>query len=185
MAESFVAKAEALHHLVWTKPSAAVTYFLILSLWITMEMAAIMAKIMAGPGCIDQLLRAKGEHIVFEATIELTRRQEALRTEMELEEVMREKAIELAREDPAYAQDKLRQELQARTVLAAHRELQRELRAYLDESDRLRERAGQGSTSRDGAVSHALNLLDREAAQAVIRAFEDHTNSAVNPVPQA
>lgn len=178
---NFIAKAEAMHQLVSDNAAVRLVYLLILLAWTALELAPVLAKLMAGASCIDVWLAHKGQVLELESFARVQKLEAEVQTEQMLQATLDEVLPVLAREEETHLRQLVREQLAARLVLARHQELLRQLATLLAQNERQQAQMQQSGRSKAVVeeIAFILGELERTAALQVRRAF------AETPLPQA
>lgn len=178
---NFIAKAEAMHQLVSDNSAVRLVYLLILLAWTALELAPVLAKLMAGASCVDVSLAHKGQVLELESYARVQKLEAEVQTEQMLQATLDEVLPVLAREEETHLRQLVREQLAARLVLARHQELLRQLATLLTQNERQQAQMQQSGRSKAVVeeIAFILGELERTAALQVRRAF------AETPLPQA
>lgn len=170
---NFAAKAEALHQLVAQDPFVRTVYILILVLWITLEMAPVLAKMMAGATSVDIVLEAKARALELDAITELEQAESDAQRDRIIRDALRERMLEVMRADNELLRPFVIELLQAELVVAPQQELCRQLDELIERTQAHRDRitaAGLDNDSRRQLLA-AVATLERSAADRIHQAF--------------
>jgi len=175
MSDNFVVKAEALHQLVAESPFVRSVYLLVLILWITLEMAPVLTKSMAGESAIDLVLEAKSRELELTHLDRIERQEDEVLMRRDIREALREQLPAFIRENPDTLRSVFDARMTAQGVLTPHNELLGEFEALLERTQVQRDRikhAGFDEVLRRDLLD-AVARLERAAADSVHAAFVD------------
>jgi hypothetical protein len=173
MSNNFVVKAEALHQLVTENGFVRTVYVLVLVLWVTLELAPVVAKAMAGTSSIDVVLTAKARALELKHLSRIEQEEEEVLSRRVILEALRERLPEFARENGDALRALFEERLSAQRVLTAHQELLKQLAELLEMTAAQRQRVKRADLGMEVSdeVMDAIATLERAAANSIHSAF--------------
>lgn len=173
LSNNFVVKAEALHQLVVENPFVRGIYFLVLALWVTIELAPVLAKCLAGTSSIEVILASKARELELKHLARIDRQEDEVLSQRVILEALRERLPEFADENSHALRAIFDERMAAQGVLSKHHELLKQLAELLEHSRSLREHVKRSDVGDDVAVDlmKTIKTLERAAAESIHRAF--------------
>jgi hypothetical protein len=171
LSNGFAAKAEALHRLVFNDPYVRWVYLTILIVWITLEMAPVIARGMTGRTGVDALLQAKAERVELTLQAELFQARSQLQRQQAIDAAVLEHTHEVVARNPAFVAELVNAEVRARTALVLPEQLFDELLQFAERVRAERGALGDLDPVRARDIEQALDMLVRAAARRVAEAI--------------
>lgn len=167
LSRGFAAKAEALHRLVSEDPYVRWVYLTILIVWLTLEMAPVIARGMTGRTAVDAVLQSKFQRIELELQAERAEAESRLLRGIAIDDALQHNSPEQVARHPEVVAEIVNAELQSRAAMATPMQLRKEFEEFVSVLRQQRSdlRDLPPSWSRDAGM--ALDALMRSAAQRV------------------
>jgi len=173
MSNNFVVKAEALHQLVAENGFVRVSYVLVLVLWVTIELAPVLAKCWAGTSSIEVILASKARELELKHLARIDRQEDEVLSKRAIQEALRERLPEFTRQNSDALRAIADERMAAQRVLTPHHELLDQLAELLEHARSLREQVRGSGVGDDVAVDlmKTIQTLERAAAESIHSVF--------------